>query len=532
MPRKSQKGPVPVIDLFAGPGGLSEGFASVVDERLGPRFRIALSIEKDAVAHRTLKLRAFARQFPHKELPEEYYSLLRQEITEEELFESRPIEAAAATEESWCAELGKTRHDQVRERIRSLIGEQKSRPWVLIGGPPCQAYSLAGRSRNRGVKGYRLEKDERHNLYEEYLRIIAAHWPPVFVMENVKGLLSTTVRDEHLFERILSDLGDPGKALRRSADFTYAIHAIEPNNEGELFEGDSHGRFVVRAEKHGIPQRRHRLILLGVRNDLGPIVPSALSEAEEIPARRVLKGLPSLRSGLSGDRGLFRDNGVDGHAWRSLFTFALDSRWVQGNAGIDERDRISTLVRKTMKRMPLPKAGRGGDFVPGEVTIEYKPRWFLDGRIEGACNHSSREHMESDLFRYMFAACFANVNHRSPRLRDFPPDLLPAHENVHLAMNGGYFNDRFRVQLWDRPATTITSHIHKDGHYYIHPDPKQCRSLTVREAARIQTFPDNYFFTGPRSEQYAQVGNAVPPLLARQIAEIVIDVLERSAMVG
>ena len=138
----------------------------------------------------------------------------------------------------------------------------------------------------------------------------------------------------------------------------------------------------------------------------------------------------------------------------------------------------------------------------------------------------------SDLYRYFYAACFAQVEGQSPKLEDFPTDLLPAHKNAKRAANGSpLFVDRFRVQLSDKPATTVTSHISKDGHYYIYPDPEQCRSLTVREAARLQTFPDNYFFCGPRTSQYVQVGNAVPPLLARQIAGIVHDVLKRKGVI-
>ena len=137
--------------------------------------------------------------------------------------------------------------------------------------------------------------------------------------------------------------------------------------------------------------------------------------------------------------------------------------------------------------------------------------------------------MTSDLHRYLFAACFGKLRGRSPSLRDFPSKLLPDHGSVTEALKGGNFGDRFRVQLAGRPSTTITCHIAKDGHYYIHHDPMQCRSLTVREAARLQTFPDNYFFCGNRTEQYKQVGNAVPPLLANQIAHAVSRVLSKQA---
>jgi len=129
--------------------------------------------------------------------------------------------------------------------------------------------------------------------------------------------------------------------------------------------------------------------------------------------------------------------------------------------------------------------------------------------------------MRSDLSRYLFVATFGAVHGRSPELRDFPEKLLPNHQNVREAGKEKFFDDRFRVQIDTEPAATVTSHLKKDGHYFIHPDPSQCRSITVREAARIQTFPDNYFFCGPRTSQFEQVGNAVPPLLAVQLAEIV-----------
>lgn len=145
------------------------------------------------------------------------------------------------------------------------------------------------------------------------------------------------------------------------------------------------------------------------------------------------------------------------------------------------------------------------------------------------CQHEARSHMASDLARYLFSACFAHAWKYSPRLDAFPPRLLPNHINVQAGRGTGAipFNDRFRVQCRNEPATTIVAHIAKDGHYYIHYDPSQCRSLTVREAARLQTFPDNYFFAGNRTEQYTQVGNAVPPLLAYKLAQVVRGLLNQ-----
>jgi DNA (cytosine-5)-methyltransferase 1 len=176
-----------------------------------------------------------------------------------------------------------------------------------------------------------------------------------------------------------------------------------------------------------------------------------------------------------------------------------------------------------------PRKDRGGEFIPYNPRTKYLRTWFHDNHIQGVCNSSTRAHLDSDLHRYFYAACFAAVKNRSPLLAEFPKELLPDHKSAKKAIESrSLFSDRFRVQVKSKPSTTIMSHISKDGHYYIHYDPTQCRSLTVREAARLQTFPDNYFFCGSRTQQYIQVGNAVPPYLAYQIAEIVYHVISNN----
>jgi DNA (cytosine-5)-methyltransferase 1 len=201
---------VPVIDLFAGPGGLGEGFSFLYEGDM-PYFKIVLSIEKDSNAHSTLELRSFFRQFYPKEVPEDYYRFLRQEISRSELFDKYPEQAEKARSEAKLATLGGTDVTLVDQWIQeALHGDRKK--WVLIGGPSCQAYSLAGRSRNKGKRGYEPAEDERHYLYREYLRIISKHWPSVFGMENVKGLLSAQVDGQRLFDKIYEDLENPGKA--------------------------------------------------------------------------------------------------------------------------------------------------------------------------------------------------------------------------------------------------------------------------------------------------------------------------------
>ena len=509
--------PIPVVDLFAGPGGLGEGFASFRRPSGEAPFRIGVSIEKDLNAHATLTLRSFFRQFDDGTQPDAYYWHLRGEISRAELFGLFPSEARAAHEDAWLCELGKEPEDEVDRRLRRAIGRRDE--WLLVGGPPCQAYSLVGRSRMRGADPRKFEQDPRHFLYREYLRIIAAHRPPVFVMENVKGLLSATHGGSNMFERILNDLADPLRAVsgRGRRTSRYRLHALTTPRQARLLPSSpAPDDFVLRAEEYGIPQARHRVIIVGIREDVARSPGRLTPLPRSVPVKDVIGDLPRLRSQISRGEDSFE-------AWKAVL---LETAHALSRAGRDSLSKfVGTLPLDDALKLPI-----GAEFMKSRKKPRYHADWYVDERLDGVCNHVSRSHLRADIQRYFFAAAFVaaqNGDGRSPVLADFPESLLPKHENVGRAMDGNMFNDRFRVQLANRPSTTITSHIAKDGHYYIHPDPLQARSLTVREAARLQTFPDNYLFCGARTSQYQQVGNAVPPLLAQQIAAVVDDVLSR-----
>ena len=215
---------VTVIDLFAGPGGLGEGFSSLETGGFRP-FRIGLSVEKESSAHRTLELRSFFRQFKNK-APEEYYQYLKGDLTREELFAAYPTQSRKAIEETLGGPraLGDPDDDRfIRKGLKSLLSSE--RRFVLIGGPPCQAYSLVGRARNRGISGYKAEDDHRHFLYREYLNVLNMVEPEAFVMENVKGILSSKIQGQHIFPTILEDLADPAKALSKRSGARYRIFA-------------------------------------------------------------------------------------------------------------------------------------------------------------------------------------------------------------------------------------------------------------------------------------------------------------------
>jgi len=502
-----------VIDLFAGPGGLAEGFCAYRDDTGERRFRIALSVEKEASAHRTLQLRAFLRQFDDG-FPDEYYDWINKGGEQPDWSHLYPEQWLAARNEAQCLELGT---DAARDSLEQRLSELKELAGdrtIVIGGPPCQAYSLAGRSRNRGKEDYKPEEDRRHFLYEEYIRILDEVNPAAFVMENVKGLVSSSVNGQKVGDQILTDLASAG-----SGGGYILLPMTQPqgllNGSAEPVMRD----FIMRAEDHGVPQARHRIIILGVRRDLATADITqelVLADYPSASVKHVLRGMPTLRSGVS--------RSLD--SWETWSTLVADA--------LERITKVSiksdpVLARKSLNRLKAFVAKNrildrddSGPSVLTDSCPEDLSSWLQDTRIDRLPNHDTRSHMETDLFRYAFASVFALAHGRSPKSVDFPAELAPNHQN----WASGNFSDRFRVQLWSKPSTTVTSHISKDGHYFIHPDPLQCRSLTVREAARLQTFPDNYLFLGNRTQQYVQVGNAVPPFLARNVAGSVWNVLE------
>ena len=514
---------IPVIDIFAGPGGLGEGFAAYPRNGGKAGFKIQLSIEKDIYAHKTLELRSFFRQFPDGKVPPEYYNHIRGEISRAKLFSLYPNQVRSASQESWLATLGEVAPEIVDKRIKSALKGTKR--WVLIGGPPCQAYSMIGRARIGGIK----EDDPRVFLYREYMRILARHAPPVFVMENVKGLLSSRVKGSLIFEQILKDLQNPssaflklkGKKIKYLRNVKYNIYSFvkEPEKDISGLGKYRHQDFVIHCEDYGIPQARHRVILLGIREDLRTGIPNLLNKnPKHTSVSHILNSFPRLRSGLSREH----DSGEN---WLKRIKESLKQPWLSEVPHIAGHEVYDKII-KTVTNLKKIRKGRGNEYVYCRKKITYMRDWFHDPELDGVCNHTTKAHMTDDLYRYLYVSCFGKIHKRSPLLVEFPKSLLPNHRNAQKNLRWSNFTDRFRVQISGKPSTTITSHISKDGHYYIHPDPSQCRSLTVREAARLQTFPDNYLFCGSRTSQYTQVGNAVPPLLAYQIARTISCLLQ------
>lgn len=518
-------GQIRVIDIFAGPGGLGEGFSRFEDTFGRNPFQLEVSAEMETSAHATLRLRAFYRLLRNLEgrMPPKYLAYLREtaggrDLDAVEYFRAGTLAALwkKAEAEALNLTLGNAAHNEVLHS-RVAATKRTGDPLILIGGPPCQAYSIVGRARNTNVKSFRTKGDTRHFLYKQYLEILASFAPDVFIMENVKGMLSSTVGGQNMFEQICRDLADPARALGLPVGkgpeghpeyLLLPIHAESGQHRDAAAAAQDPRSFIIRCENHGAPQARHRVIIMGVRIDHSARAlraPGLSMPSTHAVVGDALSGLPKLRSGLS--------QGLDGsEAWirvadrqRTLVRKSLRK------SDQDLKDRLEAIRFSELPRNAWSYAGKDPTCLPGIRSAEQ----------DVVLNHSTRGHMASDLGRYLYCSTFGQINGRSPKSSEFPIALAPDHAN----WDSGTFADRFRVQLRARPSSTVTSHLSKDGHAFIHHDPAQCRSLTVREAARLQTFPDDYLFLGNRTQQFVQVGNAVPPMVAGQIAAVVWSIL-------
>ena len=481
---------IPVVDLFAGAGGLTEGFASLVDADGLPVFQPVMSVEKDPDACETLRLRAFLSRIADTEpgLPWEYEQFLRDRDPRalDCLKKRFPIAWAGARCEVVEAELGDADPVLIEMARMRVEAASPSGVWVLAGGPPCQAYSTAGRSRRKHDPSY--AGDPRLRLYKSFMKFVHMLRPPVVVFENVVGILSAKVDGESVFAQIVRDFMWAGYSVRSVVDPCPATSRD----------------YIVESEKFGIPQARHRVILLAVRRGRG-LHTGVLRERETVTVRDALVGLPKLHGVVSYPHGTCLPRFEE---WKKLAP-----------------EPIAKIVRDAMIA-PYAILSEASEIVRGQGKLSGWYRGKLGGSkaLEG---HAARTVRMVDIERYTFCAAFAQVKGRSPRLEEMPRCLWPNHANLDDVDGDSRpsFNDRYYVQAWGKPSSTVTAHIAKSGHHFIHPDPLQRRSLTLREAARLQTFPDDFAFMGTKTAQFRQIGNAVPPLLAQQIAQIVAKTL-------
>ena len=508
-----------VVDLFSGPGGLAEGFAACPGTGRTCSYRVALSVEKEPDAHSTLLLRTFLRRFGTK-FPSEYYDFVNGISPEPDWEALYPEQWRGAVDETLRLVLGTPEGDRFLGQRIGKIREEYGERTVLLGGPPCQAYSIVGRVRNAGIRGYDLGRDERYKLYEKYVNVLWQLRPAVAIMENVKGILSARMNGTPILPAVLAALRHRGSEL--DGYHLYALASRSGVRRIDVSTSDL-GEFVVRAEEHGVPQARHRVFIVCIRADVAAALsddtaPRLKKRPRRVALDDVIGDMPRLRSRLS--------RGDDPASWREAVLEAcrlVEQRQPFVRQNMDQVKFESALseTRDAMNKDLPPTAGAEGRRVGAGTCPEELRQWLSDAKVRILPNNETRAHMPDDLARYLFAIAFSRAAGRSPKTPDFPEDLAADHRS----WSTGSFNDRYRVQLPCRPSTTVTSHLSKDGHSFIHPDPSQVRSLTVREAARLQTFPDNYLFKGSRTAQYVQVGNAVPPFLAYQIAEAISYVL-------
>ncbi|MFY9446064.1 MAG: DNA cytosine methyltransferase [Dethiobacteria bacterium] len=435
-----------VVDLFAGAGGLTEGFV-----REG--FNVVAHVEKEKWACETLKTRICFHFLKARGDLELYYEYLKKscdyrklDLERRIIFDKYPELEERVNIEVINRYFGRLNKEPGASTTKSIINLiKKSMTYnsvkevdVIIGGPPCQAYSLIGRGRMKED----AENDERNYLFKYYREVVNHFRPKLFVFENVPGIF--TAKKGAVFENIKTSFEKIG-------------YTVLAGNEKD------HYKNILDAISFGVCQRRKRVILLGFKKDY------------------------------------YKDKITYPDFTKNAFSFS---------DGLNTRNALGDL--------PKLKAGEGSDcwfsaYSNEENLSEYQK--LIRVESPGIIHHKARPNNERDKRIYALAIEKAS-NGEQLRYSDLPEEY-----STHKKKN--IFKDRFKVHWWDSIPHTIVAHISKDGHYNIHPDIEQCRSLTVREAARIQSFPDNFKFEGPRTWQFVQVGNAVPPLMAQAIARTI-----------
>jgi len=399
------------IDLFAGAGGLSEGF---IREQFEPVAHVEMSSE----AADTLRTRIAFHYWKQKGDLTKYYSYLQQEISRSELWDSIPQELLDTVINE---EISENSINRIFLKIDSQLDNQKVD--VIIGGPPCQAYSLVGRSRDPN----RMINDQRNYLFRYYAQFLSRYKPKFFVFENVLGLL-TAGNSKYLNEMFILF-----KEMGYSADME-----------------------VLNAEDYGSLQKRRRVIIIGRRGTKKFIFPD----------------LDLLENSGEVKRDLFHD-------------------------------------------LPFLKPGQEIEIAHyTQDTNDYLSKTEIRNGIDYTTQHITRNHNDRDLEIYSLAIDKWLNDRKRLKYNDIPK-RLQTHRNTVA------FLDRYKVVDPIGHSHTVVAHISKDGHYYIYPDPKQVRSISVREAARIQSFPDDFFFEGGRTAAFKQIGNAVPPLMANALAKTI-----------
>lgn len=406
------------IDLFAGAGGLSEGF--VADGGFIP----VAHVEMNPYAAMTLKTRTCYYYLKENNRLDEYRSYQRGEITRDELFARMPN---GMLDTVINKEISDTTTTEIFDLIDEILENANIQNVdIVIGGPPCQAYSLIGRAKDPD----NMRNDPRNFLYRQYVRFLNRYRPRMFIFENVPGIL--TANNGETFQSIIREFNDAGYTVDHR---------------------------ILDAADFGVLQHRKRVIIIGWQADLQIVYPEFEITEVQATVNDILRDLIRL------------EIATENNVYVSEPTNYLRA------SGIRADDDILT-------------------------------------------HHVCRFHNPRDIEIYRRVITAWNENHRRLRYTDLPEELC-THKNRNA------FLDRYKVVAGDIQCShTMVAHISKDGHYFIHPDVTQCRSLSVREAARIQSFPDNYFFEGPRAAKFVQIGNAVPPLMAKGLARGIRDILE------